>query len=150
MNTTKVSNFSANIFVNTTQNSNNNPWIPGPKKYEWFTMKSNIGDFGQHAVYTIAFLWHNGTEKEIFTNPRKSKSLKDLQILNEVIYNKKNVWMRRLFLEFGGCNYILLVIYIVNNIKNGSLFFCVLILCFRYNNWGFTQILNLFLNNLLY
>ena len=71
MNTTKVSNFSANIFVNTTQNSNNNPWIPGPKKkYEWFTMKSNIGDFGQkHAVYTIAFLWHNGTEKDILTQP---------------------------------------------------------------------------------
>ena len=57
-------------------------------------------------------------------NPRKSKSLKDLQILNEVIYNKNNVWMRRLFLEFGGCNYILLVIYNVNNIKMG-LFFSV-------------------------
>ena len=64
-------------------------------------MKSNIGDFGQkYAVNTIAFLWHNGTEKKSSPNPRKSKSLKDLEILNEVIYNKKHVWMRRLFLEF--------------------------------------------------
>ena len=31
MNTTKVSIFSVTIFVNTTQNSNNNPWIPGHK-----------------------------------------------------------------------------------------------------------------------
>ena len=31
MNTTKVSIFSATIFVNTTQNSNNNQWNPGHK-----------------------------------------------------------------------------------------------------------------------
>ena len=31
MNTTKVSNFSANVFVNTTKNLKNNQWIPGHK-----------------------------------------------------------------------------------------------------------------------
>ena len=51
MNTTKVSNFSGNIFVNTTQNLNNNPWIPGHKnkkiwvvyheiQHWWFWTKS--------------------------------------------------------------------------------------------------------------
>ena len=51
MNTTKVSIFSANIFVNTTKNKkkiiNGNP---GHKKKEWFTMKSNICDIMDKTV----------------------------------------------------------------------------------------------------
>ena len=39
-------------------------------------------------------------KKKSSPNPRKSKSLKDLELENEVIYNKKHVWMRRLFFEF--------------------------------------------------
>ena len=48
--TTKVSIFSATIFVNTTQSSNNNQWNPGHKnkKYERFIMKSHIGDILAH------------------------------------------------------------------------------------------------------
>ena len=74
-------------------------------------MKSNIGDFGQtYSVYTIPFLSpvypiHLYSDimprkKKSSPNPPKSKSLKDLELENEVIYNKKHVWMRRLFLEF--------------------------------------------------
>ena len=42
MNTTKISNFSAHIFVNTTQFYNKIMKSRSQKKTEWFTLKSNM------------------------------------------------------------------------------------------------------------
>ena len=51
MNTTKVSNFSANVFVNTTKNLKNNQWIPGHKNKKIWVVFHEIQHwwyFGQY------------------------------------------------------------------------------------------------------
>ena len=124
MNTTKVSYLSATIFVNTTQNSNNNPWIPDKKNKKTLAVYQEIqlGDFGQ--TFSTSILQYIKCE---FKYQKEISSIYNGVSLT-LCQKKRNAFFS---------------LYSVHNIKI-YFFFCVwVILYFRYNYLGFHTVIEI-------